>query len=251
MPSARSYTTNQKVLVLPKKSTVSPDEEESVDPEKETESASDILATPVSTGSSSPTTAAAGSGKPQRTYFTTADLATIAIFAALQFILQYFAGKITFLPGAERPIVAFPVAFMAALTYLRTRKIGAVGLTTLIAGIIMVSISAFMPVIFEWVGATIGVEIVIIAAHKLCGKARTWSICTAAGALMLGRGIGVTIGLEIFLPAGVASDFASLAAALLYITFNGIIPFAVAFFGAWVAIKLAINRKLVPKDVFQ
>ena len=186
-----------------------------------------------------------------RAYFSTSDLATIAIFGALQFILQYFSGKITFIPGAERPIVAFPVAFMAAITYLRTRKVGAVGLTTLIAGIIQVSLSGFPPVIFEWVGATIGAELVIIAAHATRGKCKTWSLCLAAGTLMLGRGIGVTVGMLIFFTARELKSFATQALVLIYITFNGIIPFVIAIVGADAALKLCVSMGLVQKSVLE
>lgn len=189
--------------------------------------------------------------KTHRAYFTTSDVATIAVFAALQFILQYFAGNITFLPGAERPIVAFPVSFMATITFLRTRKIGAVGLTTLITGIIQVTVSGFPPVIFEWVGATIGAEAVIIAAFVIRKKVKTWSLCSSGAFLMLGRGVGVAIGLLIFLPIAVTSNFTTQALALTYIAFNGVIPFVMALIGAYAAIKLALSMGLVPKDALK
>jgi hypothetical protein len=85
----------------------------------------------------------------EKRYLTARDLSVIAVFSAMRFALQYFAGRITFIPGAERPIVAFPVAFMAAITYIYVRKIGAIGITTLVTGIIMLFMSGFPPVIFE------------------------------------------------------------------------------------------------------
>lgn len=182
-----------------------------------------------------------------RRYFSTSDLATIAIFAALQFILQYFAGNINFFPGDERPIVAFPVAFMAAITYLRTRKIGAVGLTTLITGIIQTSLTGFIPVIFEWMGATIGFEAVIITTHFARGRVGNWSLALATSCLMLGRGIGVAIGLLIFFPGYVLSNFTTQVLAIIYITFNGFVPFVIAPIGAFAAIKLFERMRPVQK----
>jgi hypothetical protein len=190
--------------------------------------------------------------EPKRTrrgYFSTSDLATIAIFAAIQFVLQFFAGRITFLPGAERPLVALPVAFLAALTYLRTRKVGAVGMTILIAGIIQVILSGFPPVIFEFVGGALGAEMVIAAAHTTKGRCGTFALCLATSALMLGRGIGVTSGLLIFLPAVVFKNFASQALVAMYVFFNGLVPFMVAPLGAWAAIKLSSKMKLAPGSV--
>jgi hypothetical protein len=187
----------------------------------------------------------------RRSYFSTSDLATIAIFGALQFVLQYFAGNINFIPGDERNIVAFPVGFMAAITYLRTKKIGAVGATTLIAGIIQTLNTGFLPVIFEWVGATIGFEAVIIGAHLTRGKARTWAICLGASCLMLGRAIGVTIGLLIFFPQFVLGNFTTQELAAVYITFNAVTPFIIAAIGAYAAIRLFLKMGLVQKSVLQ
>ena len=187
----------------------------------------------------------------QRSYFTTSDLATIAIFGALQFVLQYFAGNINFIPGDERNIVAFPVGFMAAITYLRTKKVGAVGATTLIAGILQTLNTGFIPVMFEWVGATIGFEAVIIGAHVTRGKAKTWALCLAASCLMLGRAIGVTIGLLIFFPQYVLGSFTTQVLAATYIIFNGVTPFIIAAIGAYAAIRLFLNMGLLQKSVLE
>jgi len=127
----------------------------------------------------------------KKRYFTARDLSVIAVFSAMQFVLQYFAGRITFIPGAERPIVAFPVAFMAAITYMHVQKIGAIGITTFITGILMLFVSGFPPVIFEWIGATVGAEATVILGHLLRKKCGKICLSLAGGFLMLGRGVGV------------------------------------------------------------
>lgn len=173
----------------------------------------------------------------KKRYFSARDLSVIAVFSAMQFVLQYFAGRITFIPGAERPIVAFPVAFMAAITYLRVQKIGAIGITTLVTGILMLFMSGFPPVIFEWIGATIGAEAVVIVGHGLKGRCGALCLSLAGGFLMLGRGIGVTVGLFIFLPVAVLHNVATLALLYTYIAFNGPVPFVLGTIGAYAAIQ--------------
>ncbi|MDG6930051.1 MAG: hypothetical protein JRN10_02215 [Nitrososphaerota archaeon] len=178
-------------------------------------------------------------------YFTTLDLTTIALFSALQFILQYYAGRITFIPGAERPIVAFPVAFMATVTYLRVKKIGAVGITALVTGILVTALSGFVPVIFEWAGAALGFELTLIIARLVRRKPAGIGITALASAmLMLGRGIGVTIGLLIFVPAAVFSRISTATLLSVYIAFNGIIPPIIALLGAYAAAKVMKSRGL-------
>jgi hypothetical protein len=54
---------------------------------------------------------------------------------------------------------------------------------------------------------------------------------------MLGRGIGVTIGLLIFLPVAVLHHVATQALLYTYIVFNGPVPFVLGMFGAYAAIK--------------
>lgn len=173
----------------------------------------------------------------KKRYFTERDLSVIAVFSAMQFVLQYFAGRITFIPGAERPLVAFPVAFMAAMTYMCVRKIGAIGITTLVTGILMLIVSGFPPVIFEWIGATVGAEATVIFGHLLKGKCGKICLSLVGGFLMLGRGIGVTIGLLIFLPAAVLHHVATQALLYTYIVFNGPVPFVLGMLGAYAAIK--------------
>ncbi|MGC9208834.1 MAG: hypothetical protein ACP5GH_03130 [Nitrososphaeria archaeon] len=54
---------------------------------------------------------------------------------------------------------------------------------------------------------------------------------------MLGRGIGVTVRLLIFLPVAVLHHVATLALLILYMVFNGPVRFVLGMFGAFVATK--------------
>lgn len=173
-----------------------------------------------------------------RLYLSTRDIAVIASFTPLQFVLQFTTGTVLVpLPGAERPIVAFPVGFIAAITYILAKKRGPVGLTMLLVGLIQLMLSGFIPVIFEFVGGAIGAEFVICLAHATKRKIGKLSLAVMAGTLMLGRGIGVVFGLLLFFPAIILHQIAGITLLAVYLVFNGPIPFVIAMAGALAATK--------------
>jgi hypothetical protein len=171
--------------------------------------------------------------KGTRKTITTRDVTVTVTFGVLQWALQFLgAAMLGGLPGAERPIVAFPVGFVAAVTYLVVRKRRVVGATMLMAGIMQLLRSGFIPVIFEFVGGALGAEIVIGAAHALNGRLGKRGLALMAGSLMLGRGLGVTLGLLLFVPVAILSRMPGAIGLGVYIIFNGPIPFIVAAAGA-------------------
>lgn len=173
-------------------------------------------------------------------------------FGVLQWTLQFLAAAMLGgLPGAERPIVAFPVGFMAAVTYLIVRKPRVVGATMLIAGMIQLLRSGFLPVIFEFAGGALGAEIVIGAVHASKAELGKRCIGLMAGSLMLGRGLGVTLGLFLFVPVVLLSRVAGATALSVYILFNGPIPFVVAIAGALSAVASLRTRRILNVDAVQ
>lgn len=190
--------------------------------------------------------------KVSKRYFTTRDVAVIAIFSVLQWFLQHNgAAFLNFLPGAERPVVALPVGFLAAVTYMLTRKSGAVGITMLITGLIQFMLGGFTPVLFEFTGGAIGAELVVAGGtawhHRPLGKL---GIGLMGGALMLGRGIGVTTGLLIFVPTSVLKQTATQALLLVYLAFNGVFPFVTGIIGGLIAVGIVAAGRMghtVPK----
>ncbi len=186
--------------------------------------------------------------KKKGKYLSSRDLATIAIFAAVLFVMNFFTARsLSFLPGAQRTPLAFPLGFITATVYLITRKPGIVGTTWLISFIFLFMTDPFPPMLFGFVIGAIAAESIIMIKHFIfkqeMGKL---SISLMAGTFMLAWGIGVTIGLLLFFPSMVLRQTATQILLATYIIFNGILPFVLGTLGAWVATKTIGVSGIVP-----
>lgn len=131
-------------------------------------------------------------------------LAVVALFSVLQFILHVSFGPwltFPFLPAPTLFFIGFPCALLASVTYLETKKAGAVGATLLIGGIMAFMIVGFFPpVAFQFIIAAIATELVTGAyaiLHRQMGVGGAFAL---GGMTVLGRYAGWLAGMLLFLP---------------------------------------------------
>lgn len=133
--------------------------------------------------------------------YTSRDLAIIAVFAAVNFVVMKLTGPIhPFLPFSTLAVFGWLFAFLAVFPYLATGKVGAAGLSVFIGYILVYATGPFPPFLFQTVLGPALMEAAIGGAAILGARRGTAVTGLVGGSYMLGRVAGGVLGAYLFLP---------------------------------------------------
>ncbi len=133
--------------------------------------------------------------------YTSRDLATIAVFAAVNFVVMKLAGPIhPFLPFSTLAIFGWLFAFIAIFPYLATGKVGAAGLSVFIGYIIVYATGPFPPFLFQTLLGPALMEAAIGMATIIRARRGAVTAGLVGGSYMFGRVVGGVLGAYLFLP---------------------------------------------------
>ncbi|MDP7982057.1 MAG: hypothetical protein ACP5G6_06350 [Conexivisphaera sp.] len=136
------------------------------------------------------------------TLYTSRDLAIIAVFAAVNFVVMKLTGPIhPFLPFSTLAIFGWLFAFIAVFPYLATGKVGAAGLSVFVGYMLVYATGPFPPFLFQTIVGPALMEVAIGAAVGLRARRGAAAAGLAGGSYMLGRVAGGVLGAYLFLPS--------------------------------------------------
>ncbi len=169
-------------------------------------------------------------------------IAAVAVFSALQAAIHLSMGPWLIIPGipaSTLPFLAFPCALVGAVTYTAaSMKIGAVGLSLLIGGLLAFMVVAFWPVFFQFIIAAVLAESYIAVAKLMHGDSGKLFFFMLGGIIMLGRALGFMLGVYIFLPS-MFGHFESMEVLTLFFSWAITLSFIVGGIGSLTGYKIS------------